>query len=319
MRKSLFAGLGAVMVVVMLAFAYVEADAARFGGGRSFGGRPSMSQPFTRSLPSNPSSSFGQQAQRPGQQMANAASPAGRGLFGGMGGMLGGLLAGSLLGSLLFGGGFHGGGFLDIIIIGGLLYLAYRFFTRRRAAMQGAGHDNAAPFDAQPTPDTTQQRTATPQGTRGGFDWDALTTPSGGQQAVAPETPNKPAGFDEEEFLRGAKAAYARLNSAWDKRDLADIAQFSTPAFMKEIEQQAAEDKNPGKTEIMLVNASLVQVDTIGSEQIAQVYFNVLLREDPTQDAPTEVREIWHFTRPATGEGTWKLDGIQQVDNSAFN
>ena len=55
MRKSLLAGLGAVMVVVMLAFAYAEADAARIGGGRSFGGRPSMSQPFTRSLPSNPS------------------------------------------------------------------------------------------------------------------------------------------------------------------------------------------------------------------------------------------------------------------------
>lgn len=322
MRKSLLAGLGAVMVVVMLAFAYVEADAARIGGGRSFGGRPSMSQPFTRSLPSNPSSSFGQQAQRPGQQMANAASPAGRGLFGGMGGMFGGLLAGSLLGSLLFGGGFHGGGFLDIIIIGGLLYLAYRFFSRRRAATQGAGHDNAAPFDATatPTPDNMQQRTATPQGTRGGFDWDALTTPtSASQQGYTQGAVNKPADFDEEEFLRGAKAAYARLNSAWDKRDLADIAQFSTPAFMKEIEQQAEEDKNPGKTEIMLVNASLVQVDTIGAEQIAQVYFNVLLREDPTQDAPTEVREIWHFTRPANGTGTWKLDGIQQVDNSAFN
>ncbi len=235
--------------------------------------------------------------------------------------MLGGLLAGSLLGSLLFGGGFHGGGFLDIIIIGGLLYLAYRFFSRRRAATQGAGHGNAAPFDttATPTPDNMQQRTATPQGMRGGFDWDALTTPTSNQQTYAQDAPNKPADFDEEEFLRGAKAAYARLNSAWDKRDLADIAQFSTPAFMKEIEQQAEEDKNPGKTEIMLVNASLVQVDTIGAEQIAQVYFNVLLREDPTQDAPTEVREIWHFTRPANGTGTWKLDGIQQVDNSAFN
>ena len=321
MRKSLLAGLGAVMVVVMLAFAYAEADAARIGGGRSFGGRPSMSQPFTRSLPSNPSSSFNRQAQRPGQQMANAASPAGRGLFGGMGGMLGGLLAGSLLGSLLFGGGFHGGVFLDIIIFGGLLSLAYRFFSRRRAATQGAGHGNAAPFDttATPTPDNMQQRTATPQGMRGGFDWDALTTPTSNQQTYAQDAPNKPADFDEEEFLRGAKAAYARLNSAWDKRDLADIAQFSTPAFMKEIEQQAEEDKNPGKTEIMLVNASLVQVDTIGAEQIAQVYFNVLLREDPTQDAPTEVREIWHFTRPANGTGTWKLDGIQQVDNSAFN
>ena len=114
MPKSFYACLSAVLVLVMLAFAYGEADAARIGGGRSFGGRPSMSQPYTKPLPSNPSSSFNQQTNRQSQQMANSAAPS-RGLFGGMGGMLGGLLAGSLLGSLLFGGGFNGGGFLDII------------------------------------------------------------------------------------------------------------------------------------------------------------------------------------------------------------
>ena len=85
--------------------------------------------------------------------------------------------------------------------------------------------------------------------------------------------------------------------------------------MQKEIQQQAAEDKTPGNTEIMLVNASLLSVDTVGDEQIAQVYFNVLLREDPSQEAPIDVREIWHFVRPASGDGTWKLDGIQQVEN----
>ena len=58
MPKSFYACLSAVLVLVMLAFAYGEADAARIGGGRSFGGRPSMSQPYTKPLPSNPSSSF---------------------------------------------------------------------------------------------------------------------------------------------------------------------------------------------------------------------------------------------------------------------
>lgn len=231
--------------------------------------------------------------------------------------MLGGLLAGSLLGSLLFGGGFNGGGFLDIILIGGLLFLAFKFFSRRRAATQGAGQPNAGGFDSlrsTPGSDSTHQRTAAPSG-KGGFDWEALTTPSSGQQPLYQDEPKKPAGFDEEEFLRGAKAAYTRLNNAWDKRDLSDIAQFSTPAFQKEIQQQAAEDKTPGNTEIMLVNASLLSVDTVGDEQIAQVYFNVLLREDPSQEAPIDVREIWHFVRPASGDGTWKLDGIQQVEN----
>lgn len=138
MPKSFFACLSAVLVLVMLAFAYGEADAARIGGGRSFGGRPSMSQPYTKPLPSNPSSSFSQQTNRQSQQAAAAASPAGRGLFGGMGGMLGGLLAGSLLGSLLFGGGFNGGGFLDIILIGVILFIAFKFFSRRRAATQAS-------------------------------------------------------------------------------------------------------------------------------------------------------------------------------------
>ena len=148
--------------------------------------------------------------------------------------MLGGLLAGSLLGSLLFGGGFNGGGFLDIILIGGLLFLAFKFFSRRRAATQGAGQPNAGGFDSlrsTPGSDSTHQRTAAPQSGKGGFDWEALTTPSSGQQPLYQDEPKKPAGFDEEEFLRGAKAAYTRLNNAWDKRDLSDIAQFSTPAF----------------------------------------------------------------------------------------
>ena len=137
--------------------------------------------------------------------------------------MLGGLLAGSLLGSLLLGGGFNGGGFLDIILIGGLLFLAFKFFSRRRAATQGAGQPNAGGFDSlrsTPGSDSTHQRTAAPQSGKGGFDWEALTTPSSGQQPLYQDEPKKPAGFDEEEFLRGAKAAYTRLNNAWDKRDL---------------------------------------------------------------------------------------------------
>ena len=40
---------------------------------------------------------------------------------------------------------------------------------------------------------------------QGGFDWEALTTPSSGQQPLYQDEPKKPAGFDEEEFLRGAK------------------------------------------------------------------------------------------------------------------
>lgn len=310
-----------IMVLAILALTYGEAEAARFGGGRSFGGKPSMSQPFTRSTP--PSSSFGQQNTRQGMAATPAAN---RGFLGGMGGILGGLLAGSLLGSMLTGGGFSGGGFLDILIIALVAYLAFKFFTRRRnvsqnMAAQGAGPSNA-PYFGNSSDNTPLQRTAQQPSNSGGFDWGALT----GQSSSSTGTSNSelpgttriiPAGFDEEEFLRGAKAAYMRLNDSWDKRDINDIAQFTTPAFVAEIRRQATEDPNPGKTEIILINASVIEVTTEGNEQDAKVYFDVLLREDPRQSTPSQIREVWHFVRPASGEGVWKLDGIQQVSNIA--
>ena len=76
------------------------ADAARLGGGRSFGSRPSMSQP------AQAPSAMQRQSTQQRQQAAQAQQPQRKGFLGGMGGLLGGLLAGSLIGSLLFGGGF---------------------------------------------------------------------------------------------------------------------------------------------------------------------------------------------------------------------
>ena len=70
---------------------------------------------------------------------------------------------------------------------------------------------------------------------------------------------------------------------------------------------------DPGKTEIRLVKAQLLGAENEGDDQRAQVFFDVLLRERPDQDAPSSAREVWHFLREGAN-GTWKLDGIQQVD-----
>ena len=93
------------------------ADAARLGGGRSFGSRPSMSQP------AQAPSAMQRQSTQQRQQAAQAQQPQRKGFLGGMGGLLGGLLAGSLIGSLLFGGGFSGGGIMDILLLGILLFV----------------------------------------------------------------------------------------------------------------------------------------------------------------------------------------------------
>lgn len=327
MSKRLLACVCSLLVFAALSLVPDDAEAARIGGGRSFGGRPSMSTPYTRPAPSAPT--MRQQTNRATQQPGAAAAAPNRGLFGGMGGMLGGLLAGGLIGSLLFGGGMGGGmgGLLDIILIGALIYFGIKFFRRRAAARQeeaaGQPAGQAGNFgfmkyrgsQAEPAP---MERTDAASVASG---WGALSSDpaasdmfTGSPDNVAPAM-DLPANFDEEEFLRGAKAAYARLNASWDKRDLDDIAQFSTPAFLDEIRRQKEEDPTPGRTEILLVNASVAEARKDGGDQIVSVYFDVLLRENPNQETPSNVREIWHFVRPLSG-GMWKLDGIQQVEQA---
>lgn len=275
------------------------ADAARLGGGRSFGSRPSMSQP------AQAPSAMQRQSTQQRQQAAQAQQPQRKGFLGGMGGLLGGLLAGSLIGSLLFGGGFSGGGIMDILLLGILLFVGLKLFARARSKAQpapaGAGN---APMGGMEPP--LQRNDTAASG------WDTLSGQNNAYNSQPEVVIPMPADFDAEEFLRGAKMAYNRLQAAWDSRDLNDIAQFASPAVMDAVRQQLAEETEPSKTEILLVNAQLLSVVNEDKEQRAQVYFDVLMRERPDQPTPSNVREIWHFVRELDG-GTWKLDGIQQV------
>ncbi len=273
-----------------------DAEAARFGGGRSFGSKPSMQRSTTAPM-----------QQKPPMAAANAGAAQKRGFLGGMGGMLGGLLAGTLLGSLLFGGGFHGGGLMDLLLIGLLLFVAYKLFTRFRGnrPVPAAGPDPGPAYAPREEPAGMQRQDT-------GMSWASLQKQTPTAAGTAPEV-SVPAGFDTEEFLRGAKMAFTRLQASWDKRDLEDIAQFTSPAVLQEVKSQFEADPKPGTTEILLVNAQLLSVTEENGEQTASVFFDVLLREAPATDT-TQVREVWHFARAMSGNQSWKLDGIQQVE-----
>jgi predicted lipid-binding transport protein (Tim44 family) len=123
-----------------------------------------------------------------------------------------------------------------------------------------------------------------------------------------------PPGFDEAEFMKGARAAYQRVQSSWDKRDLADLRQFTSKEVWEEMDRQAKEDPAPGTTEIIRVNAELQKVEQIGTQTVVTVLFDVLMREDPNQQTAGQAREIWHFSRDESVPGSfWLLEGIQQV------
>ena len=144
------------------------------------------------------------------------------------------------------------------------------------------------------------------------MDWSQLRGQPQSTNIDAPSSASIPVGFDTEEFLRGAKMAYTRLQTSWDKRDLNDIAQFTSPAVLQEVRAQAEADPDPSTTEVLLINAQLLSVAKEGGAERATVHFDVMLREDPKVQATSQVREVWHFMR--SEDASWKLDGIQQVE-----
>ncbi|MEI6270284.1 MAG: Tim44 domain-containing protein, partial [Methylococcaceae bacterium] len=191
-----------------------DADAKRFGGGGSFGGRSSYSAPYKRSaIPPSRSASQQQataQNQTARQGMANR---------GGLMGMLGGLALGGLLGSLFFGGAFENFNLMDILVLGGVAFLLYKLFVAKARATQRPVYNRTAnnESEAQPT-----------HSTPAGFNTDLLFNKDKKPSADSDFQPSAdlnnpiaiPAGFNQQAFLSGAKIAFTTLQKAWDDKDL---------------------------------------------------------------------------------------------------
>jgi len=284
-----------------------EAQAKRLGGGRSFGSKPSYSAPYQRSAEPMGSS---QPIRSPAQQQASAQNQAARQSWAGRGGlmgMLGGLALGGLLGSLFFGGAFEGLNLMDFLLFAGLAYLAFKLFASR------AGQSQPVAGNAYGRSSHDHGGNQAPSNSPAGFNTDILF--GKGQQAGAQATPASiPANFDQPAFLAGAESAYRYLQAAWDKRDLAAIRGLTTDKVFAELQDQLRASDAVNKTELLKINAELLEVREAGSELEATVLFDCIMRED--DGATEQVREIWHFTKPVnSAQPKWYLDGIQQLQD----
>ncbi len=326
-------------------FAYAEyADAARFGSSRSFGSSPSYSSPSTGS--SSSSGSFFN-SNTSNSTINNSASTAGTRTMGSSGfGIMGGLLAGTLIGSMLMGTPFTGGGLFDILIIAGVVYLLYRLFSSRsRVNTQTQNRQQGTQYSQQNQPDNSQygqdsythqnipygqqnprkaqknkpnRNQSQPQSNTGDA-WDRFRSqPENTQQNRNMNNNSRNAAtntvqnVDMQDFIEGAKTLYIRMQSSWDKRDLNDIAQFTTPKVFEEIQRQAQQDPNPSQTIILSLNAEVRGSQKQDNKEYISVYFTSLLREDQQNAMANNVTEIWHFMRE-NAQGHWLLDGLEQV------
>lgn len=315
--KKVFVAL--MMAVMTLSVGMSTVEAKRLGGGGSIGKQ---------------SSSASRQAQSPAPMQQNnaaaakpaapAAAPAAAAAKPSMWkGLLGGALLGLGLGALLshFGLGGALASMISTILTVALIALAVMFvirlFRRKSADAQaspapawaGAAPQQAAD-NAAATPQigsllkTDQSAPAAAQGGFGGGFGNAEAAPAYGI----------PAGFDTVGFVRNAKTYFIRLQAAWDKADINDIREFTTPEMFAELRLQIQErGATANHTDVVSLDAEVLGVETVGNEHVASVKFFGFIKEDQNA-SPAQFAEIWNLSKPTTGQGGWVLAGIQQLD-----
>ena len=296
-------------VIIGIGALVADADAARLGGGRSFGMNRSsapvnQAAPHTPSAPAaNPANAANAASPAAAAKPAPAATPQPSGASRWLG-PLAGLAAGIGLASLLSHFGL-GEGFANILMLG-LLVMAGVFLFRKffgKAAPQPAYAGNtgsngnignvgnagvkAAPINFSPA---------------------GATTAGSSMPATAPV----PAGFDAAGFVREAKLNFIRLQAANDAGNLSDLKHFTSPEVFAEVKMQI-EERGTAKqeTDVQHLDAELLELVTEGDTYIASVRFSGQIREnvDPVQP----FAEIWHLTRPVSSQGGWLIAGIQQI------
>ncbi|HEX6321233.1 MAG TPA: Tim44-like domain-containing protein [Burkholderiales bacterium] len=259
--KWLF-GLCALALSVVLALP--EAEARRFGGGRSIGIQRNVQKAPPAATPAKPAQ----------QQNAPAAASSK------WGPILGGLALGGILAYL-----FSGQGLAALLLVALLAFaavMAFRVLAQRRAPapqrMQYAGFGNETV--AAPPP---------PSG-------------SAGVQA--------PAGFDAQAFLRGAKTNFIKLQLANDAGAMEEIREFTTDEMFSELSRERA--RAGQQTDVVALDAQLLEVATEGDRHWASVRFSGQVRETPGGEAAA-FSEVWHLAKPVDGSSGWLLAGIQQM------
>jgi predicted lipid-binding transport protein (Tim44 family) len=90
-----------------------------------------------------------------------------------------------------------------------------------------------------------------------------------------------------ESFLRHAKASFIRMQAAWDRSDLNDLREFTSPEVFAELQLQIQErGGKPDYTEVVSIDAQLLGIETTERDYLASVQFNGMIRNAP--NAPAE-------------------------------
>jgi predicted lipid-binding transport protein (Tim44 family) len=152
------------------------------------------------------------------------------------------------------------------------------------------------------------------------------TTPGGYETQVPPPTrfeptafggppldqkrmPLLPADFDASGFAREAKKQFLAVQAAHDRHDAKALADVMTPELHREIVREMEASGAARPTEIVDVEAEVIDVATEGTRHWVSVRFSGTAREG---GALEPFDEVWNLAKPVDGSSGWLVAGIQQ-------
>jgi predicted lipid-binding transport protein (Tim44 family) len=275
------------------ALAASDVEAARLGGGRAVG----MQRSITNAPPARAPARQAQQAAPAQQQSAAAAPQAGTAASAGASRwmpILGGLALGGLLGYLMSGSGLGAILLLAAVAIGAMFLVRALARSRAGAIAQpvqyaGIGNETVA---------------APPPSQAAGLD---------SREEPVARAASVPPGFDVAGFLRAAKLNFVKLQIANDAGNLGELREVTTAQMYEELSRDVAARGAAGQqTDVVALNADLLEIATEGDRYWASVRFSGMIRETPGT-APSGFEEVWNLVKPVDGSTGWLLAGIQQM------
>jgi predicted lipid-binding transport protein (Tim44 family) len=307
-----------VALIVAGTFSALDAEAKRMGGGRSVGRQSQTVQQQQSTSPAQqPMQQQSAQRAAPAQPTPAAAAPSRSRWLGPIAGLAAGLGIAALLSHFGLGEAFAGAmaNFIVIALIAMVaIWLIRKFMSRRRQNEPAYGVAGSASMNAGGLGSGySQEPRYTPPAPAGAFGSSAAGFNGFNAAPDANAAPSVPAGFDTEAFLRNAKVSFVRLQAAWDEGNIADIREFATPEMFAEVKIDIdARGTERNQTDVVQLDAQLLEVEDRGSEYFASVRFSGLIRETAGAAAEPFV-EVWNLSKSTrAGEG-WLLAGIQQV------
>ena len=105
---------------------------------------------------------------------------------------------------------------------------------------------------------------------------------------------------------------FARLQTAYDSGDTEMLRDVMTPEMFAQIGRDLAARGTHAATDIVQLNAEILEVVTEDGQHWATVRFHGLTREDGVE-TPQPFDEAWNLEKAADGSTGWLLAGIQQL------